>query len=151
MDDGESAAAGGSNVMTKQCAYCASSKVAMSVIDGVNVCFFCQQTKKPEGIVDRLRTAVSSFDGWPGDAAALRIGNDWIASDSGTKRSLSVEDLRCLLKLLERSSAEPTTEEPEVVREGDCPNCHRHWTVKAPQGAVVSVLAVHCQCGYVTQ
>lgn len=93
----------------QSCYYCASGKVAMSEVNGVMVCFYCQQRENSgtrqsalDGLLERLRTGVSTFDKWPNDAAALRAGNDWVASDGKMRRSLSVGDLRELLAALER-------------------------------------------------
>lgn len=49
------------------------------------------------------------------------------------------------------TSSPKQSAEPELLREGDCAKCGRHWTVSADADAVVSVLAVHCICGHVNK
>ena len=56
----------------------------------------------------RLRNAVAAMAAWPDHAAILRSGVDWVASESGARRSITVGDLRLLLEAVDAREAPPS-------------------------------------------
>lgn len=112
-----------------------------------------EETYGSTSIAKAIREAIGALTQSPSETANPRLWGVSRVADNEQAVLLSFDrrptddELRDIHERL-RSAAEPTAESA-ILREGDCPKCGRHWTVKGDPTAVVAVLAVHCICGHI--